>query len=99
MCLVSKFNSIDTYLKVVSFSTGVLEMTGTDNIRFSGSTLDKATKAKVTLENFYTNLITQHLERKQRYVEDSSTSLKCSVSESVICPRTGEYRKASRAND
>lgn len=42
-------------------------MTGTDNIRFSGHTLDKATKAKVTLENFYTNLITQHYERKQRF--------------------------------
>lgn len=36
-------------------------------IRFSGHTLDKATKAKVTLENYYSNLIAQHLERKQRY--------------------------------
>ncbi|KAG0728514.1 Serine/threonine-protein kinase tricorner [Chionoecetes opilio] len=35
-------------------------------IRFSGHTLDKATKAKVTLENYYSNLIAQHLERKQR---------------------------------
>lgn len=42
-------------------------MTATDNtIRFSDHTLDKATKAKVTLENYYSNLITQHGERKQR---------------------------------
>ncbi|XP_077302381.1 serine/threonine-protein kinase tricornered-like [Arctopsyche grandis] len=42
-------------------------MTATDTpIRFSGHTLDKATKAKVTLENYYSNLIVQHLERKQR---------------------------------
>uniref|UniRef100_A0A1B6E468 non-specific serine/threonine protein kinase n=1 Tax=Clastoptera arizonana TaxID=38151 RepID=A0A1B6E468_9HEMI len=41
--------------------------TATDNsIQFSGHTLDKATKAKVTLENYYSNLIAQHIERKQR---------------------------------
>nr|CAD7457756.1 unnamed protein product [Timema tahoe] len=46
---------------------GVLEMTATEStIRFSGHTLDKATKAKVTLENYYSNLIAQHIERKQR---------------------------------
>ena len=33
---------------------------------FSGHTLDKATKAKVTLENYYSNLISQHRERKHR---------------------------------
>lgn len=38
------------------------------NIRFSGHTLDKATKAKVHLENYYSNLITQHIERKNRFV-------------------------------
>ncbi|KAK6629399.1 hypothetical protein RUM43_003216 [Polyplax serrata] len=51
-----------------------LEMTATqDTIRFSGHTLDKATKAKVTLENYYSNLIAQHIERKQRLqkLEDS----------------------------
>lgn len=42
-------------------------MTAAENsIRFSDHTIDKATKAKVTLENFYSNLITQHGERKQR---------------------------------
>ena len=35
-------------------------------IRFSGHTLDKAVKAKVTLENYYSNLLHQNLERKQR---------------------------------
>ncbi|XP_013162226.1 PREDICTED: serine/threonine-protein kinase tricorner isoform X1 [Papilio xuthus] len=54
---------------------GVLEMTGSDSVRFSGHTLDKATKAKVTLENFYTNLIAQHYERKQR-LEKLEESLK-----------------------
>ncbi|XP_076179225.1 serine/threonine-protein kinase tricornered isoform X1 [Ptiloglossa arizonensis] len=47
--------------------SGVLEMAATEStIRFSGHTLDKATKAKVTLENYYSNLIAQHIERKQR---------------------------------
>lgn len=35
-------------------------------IRFSGHTLDKATKAKVHLENYYSNLISQHMERRIR---------------------------------
>lgn len=35
--------------------------------RFSGHTLDKATKAKVTLENYYSNLIMQNIERRNRY--------------------------------
>ncbi|RXG55493.1 Serine/threonine-protein kinase tricorner [Armadillidium vulgare] len=44
------------------------QMAATESqIRFSGHTLDKATKAKVTLENYYSNLIAQHLERKQRH--------------------------------
>lgn len=47
------------------------------NIRFSGHTLDKATKAKVTLENYYSNLVVQHLERQQRLtrLEDSMKGL------------------------
>ncbi|KAL0111491.1 hypothetical protein PUN28_012995 [Cardiocondyla obscurior] len=50
-----------------SYLSGVLEMAATEStIRFSGHTLDKATKAKVTLENYYSNLIAQHIERKQR---------------------------------
>ena len=34
---------------------------------FSGHTLDKATKAKLTLENYYSNLVSQHRERRQRW--------------------------------
>lgn len=33
----------------------------------SSHTLDKATKAKVVLENYYSNLISQHIERRNRY--------------------------------
>ncbi|XP_042218979.1 serine/threonine-protein kinase tricornered-like isoform X2 [Homarus americanus] len=52
---------------VHSAPAGVGRMAATESqIRFSGHTLDKATKAKVTLENYYSNLIAQHLERKQR---------------------------------
>merc|ERR1719308_487959 len=35
-------------------------------VNFSNHTLDKATKAKLTLENYYSNLITQHRERQER---------------------------------
>lgn len=41
--------------------------TGGSEIRFSGHTIDKATKAKVHLENFYSNLVNQHVERKTRH--------------------------------
>ena len=34
---------------------------------FSGHTLDKATKAKLTLENYYNNLISQQKERRERW--------------------------------
>ena len=36
-------------------------------INFSCHTLDKATKAKLTLENYYSNLINQNRERKERW--------------------------------
>jgi len=38
-----------------------------------GHTLDKATKAKLTLEYYYANLISQHKERhdRRRRLEDS----------------------------
>lgn len=65
-CIV---NWIVTVCSVLCVFAGVLDMTATENtIRFSGHTLDKATKAKVTLENYYSNLIAQHIERKQRWV-------------------------------
>lgn len=36
-------------------------------VNFSGHTLDKATKAKLTLENYYSNLISLNRERKDRW--------------------------------
>ena len=44
--------------------------------RFSSHTLDKATKAKLTLENYYSNLVSQHKDRKQRWkrLEDTLNS-------------------------
>jgi hypothetical protein len=51
------------------YFTGVLEMAASESgVGFSGHTLDKATKAKVTLENYYSNLIAQHIDRKKRFV-------------------------------
>ena len=47
-----------------SSPTGTVEPNA---FRLSGHTIDKATKAKVTLENYYSNLISQHRERKNRY--------------------------------
>ena len=58
--------------KLIAFIAGpghirMKNMTTMDSSsRFSDHTLDKATKAKVTLENYYSNLVTQHGERKQR---------------------------------
>ena len=49
-----------------SSQTSSCMVAASDSLRFSSHTWDKATKAKVTLENYYSNLISQHLERKQR---------------------------------
>uniref|UniRef100_A0A0L8FQR8 Uncharacterized protein n=1 Tax=Octopus bimaculoides TaxID=37653 RepID=A0A0L8FQR8_OCTBM len=38
-----------------------------EQIQISSHTVDKVTKAKVTLENYYTNLLMQHEEREIRY--------------------------------
>ncbi|KAK3794200.1 hypothetical protein RRG08_049600 [Elysia crispata] len=38
-----------------------------ENIQISTHTIDKVTKAKVTLENYYTNLVSQNDEREGRY--------------------------------
>lgn len=38
-----------------------------EQIQISSHTVDKVTKAKVTLENYYTNLLMQHEERENRY--------------------------------
>ena len=39
-----------------------------ENIQISPHTMDKVTKAKVTLENYYSNLIAQNEERENRLV-------------------------------
>ena len=48
-------------------STGMASSENNSDVRFSGHTLDKATKAKLTLENYYSNLVSQHKDRKQRW--------------------------------
>lgn len=53
-----------------------------NSLRFSDHTLDKATKAKVTLENYYTNLLSQHGERKQRLAKLEAALQDNSLSES-----------------
>ena len=47
--------------------TGMANSDSNTEVRFSGHTLDKATKAKLTLENYYSNLVSQHKDRKQRW--------------------------------
>jgi serine/threonine kinase 38 len=42
---------------------------GLRDFKLSLHTSEKATKAKVTLENYYSNLLVQHKERKQRFAE------------------------------
>ena len=37
-----------------------------ETIQVSNHTVDKVAKAKLTLENYYSNLVTQHEERENR---------------------------------
>lgn len=43
-------------------------------LRSSSDTIDKVIKAKVALENFYTNLLAQHSDRQNRSVTGSLNS-------------------------
>lgn len=52
--------------------------------RLSGHTLDKATKAKVHLENYYSNLVSQHLERKGRHDRLEETMREEGLSEEQV---------------
>ena len=61
MCCALSFAGV-----LSSSQTSSCMVAASDSLRFSSHTWDKATKAKVTLENYYSNLISQHLERKQR---------------------------------
>ena len=58
------------------------------SVNFSHHTLDKATKAKLTLENYYSNLITQHRERQERLKRLEESLNDKGLDESVI---TGEH--------
>ena len=49
-----------------SFLPGMFPCLDGEHIKFSGHTLDKAVKAKVTLENYYSNLVNQNQERRLR---------------------------------
>lgn len=65
---------------------------------FSDHTLDKATKAKVTLENYYSNLITQHGERKQRLAK-LEASLKDETLSETQKQVSGPFLNAISARD
>jgi len=41
-------------------------------LQISSHTVDKVAKAKLTLETYYSNLVTQHAERENRYVSATS---------------------------
>lgn len=43
----------------------------TQPVEISSHTVDKVTKTKLTLETYYTNLISQHEERETRLVNPS----------------------------
>jgi serine/threonine kinase 38 len=61
-------------------------------IRFSNHTMDKATKAKVTLENYYSNLIAQHGERKQRLAK-----LEASLKDEALTESQRQEKRAQHA--
>jgi len=73
--------------KKLNVESVVNKMTNTEElpaIRFSSHTLDKATKAKLTLENYYSNLITQHRERQERLRRLEESLSDKGLEESVI---------------
>ncbi len=49
---------------------GLRSKMATESIQISSHTVDKVNKAKVTLENFYSNLISQHEEREHRLISN-----------------------------
>ena len=54
-------------VKVCWLHPGTMAMTGQSSCSsMSNHTKDRVTMAKVTLENFYSNLIAQHEEREMR---------------------------------
>ena len=59
-------------------------------VNFSCHTLDKATKAKLTLENYYNNLISQHRERQER-LRRLEESLSDKGLEEIIAERRNQH--------
>jgi len=60
-------------------------------VNFSNHTLDKATKAKLTLENYYSNLITQHRERQDRLKRLEESLSDKGLEESVIAEKRNQH--------
>ena len=58
---------------------------------FSGHTLDKATKTKLTLENYYTNLISQQRERKERFRRLEESFIEKGLEPSSIVERRNQH--------
>lgn len=63
-----------------------------NSVRFSNHTMDKATKAKVTLENYYSNLLAQHGERKQRLAK-----LEASLKDEALTESQKQEKRALHA--
>jgi serine/threonine kinase 38 len=63
-----------------------------NTVRFSNHTMDKATKAKVTLENYYSNLLAQHGERKQRLAK-----LEASLKDEALTESQKQEKRALHA--
>ena len=58
---------------------------------FSGHTLDKATKAKLTLENYYSNLISQQRERKERFRRLEESFVDKGLEQSTVVERRNQH--------
>ena len=60
-------------------------------VNFSCHTLDKATKAKLTLENYYNNLISQHRERQERLRRLEESLSDKGLEEEIIAERRNQH--------
>ena len=60
-------------------------------VSFSCHTLDKATKAKLTLENYYSNLISQHRERQERLRRLEESLSDKGLEEELIVERRNQH--------
>ena len=56
-----------------------------DNVPVSSHTAEKVTRAKMTLENYYLNLVAQHEERENRYKKLEKTMEDEGLSEEQVC--------------